>query len=65
MTDKFSQEHNIVHNKSKIRALYPSTKSKNKTLEPNCANLVIINNKIVYKLWHNCISYGHNIEHNR
>ena len=25
--------------------------------EPNYASLVIINNKIIYKLWHNCSSY--------
>ena len=29
------------------------------------ANLVIKNNKILYKLWHHCSSHGHNIEHNR
>ena len=34
-------------------------------LEPNYANLVIKNNKIIYKLWHNCSSHEHNIEHNR
>ena len=30
-------------------------------LEPNYANLVIKNNKIIYKLWQNCSSYGYNI----
>ena len=29
------------------------------------ADLAIKINKIVYELWHNCSSYGHNIEHNR
>ena len=29
------------------------------------ANAVIKNNKTVHELWHNCSSYGHNIEHNR
>ena len=33
-------------------------------MEPNYVILVIKNNKIVYKLWHNCSSYGHNIEIN-
>ena len=28
-------------------------------LEPNYANLVIKNNKIIYKLWHNCSSHEH------
>ena len=28
-------------------------------------NLIIKHNKIVYELWHNCSSHGHNIEHNR
>ena len=44
--------------------LAQQVKKKN-TWEPNCANLVIKNNKIIYELWHNCNSYGHNIEHNR
>ena len=28
-------------------------------------NIVLKINKIIYKLWHNCSSHGHNIEHNR
>ena len=35
-----------------------------KQAKPNYANVVIKNDKIVYELWHNCSSYGHNIEHN-
>ena len=34
-------------------------------IEHNYANLVIKNNKLVYELWHNCSSHGHNIEHDR
>ena len=50
---------------SKIRALHLIIIDKN--LEPNVANynLVIKNNKIIHKLWHNCGSNGHIIEHNR
>ena len=63
MMHKSSREHNIKHNRS---ALNPEIIDKN-YLEPNYANLVI---KIIYKLWHNCSSHGHNnnrskIEHNR
>ena len=56
MRDKFSPEHNM----SKIKALYPIRIGKIEaiSMEPNCANLVIKSNKIVYKLWHNCSSYG-------
>ena len=64
MMHKVSYEHNIEHNRSKIRALHPKMIDKI-YLEPNYANLVIKNNKIIYKLWHNCGSHGHNIEHNR
>ena len=46
---------------SKIRALYPIIIGKI-NLEPNYANLFI---KIIYELWYNCSSHGHNIEHNR
>ena len=60
MMHKFSYE----HNRSKIRALHPKIIGKI-YLEPNYANLVIKNNKIIYKLWHNCSSHEHNIEHNR
>ena len=61
MMHKFSYEHNIKHNRSKLRALHPNLIRKN-YLHPNCANLVIKNNNIIYKL---CSSHGHNIEHNR
>ena len=60
MIRKFSYEHNIEYNRSKIRTLHPKIH-----LELNYANLVIKTNKIIYKLWHNCSSYGHNIECNR
>ena len=46
-----------------IRALDHKIIGKN-YLEPNYANLVTKNDKIIYKLWHNCSNYGHNIEHN-
>ena len=52
MMHKFSYEHSIEHNKSKIRTMYPKIIGK-KYLEPNYANLVIRNNKIIYELWHN------------
>ena len=58
---KFSYEHNIQHNRSQLRALHPNLIRKI-YLHPNCANLVIKNNKIIYKLWHNCSSHGHNVE---
>ena len=38
---------------------------KHNSMEPNYANLVIKNNKTVYKWWHNYSIYEHNIEHNR
>ena len=38
---------------------------KHINLQFNYANVVIKINKIVYELWHNCSSHGHNIEHNR
>ena len=44
MMHKFSYEHNIEHNRSKIRALHPKIIDKI-YLEPNYANLVIKNNK--------------------
>ena len=59
-----SYEHNTEHIRSEIRATHPIIVGKI-YLEPNCANLVIKNNKIIYKLWHNCSSHGHNIKHNR
>ena len=62
MMHKFSYEHNIEHNRLKIRALYLTIIGKI-YLEPNYANLVIKNNKIIYKLWHNCSNHGHNIKH--
>ena len=46
----------------KIKALHPKILGKNLS-GPNYANLVIKNNNIIYKLWHNCSSHGHNIEH--
>ena len=46
------------------RALHPKMIGKI-YLEFNYANLDIKNNKIIYKLWHNCNSHGYNIEHNR
>ena len=49
MIPKFSYEHNIEHNRSKIRALPPKIIIKI-YLEPNYANLVIKNNNIIYKL---------------
>ena len=61
---KFSYEHNSEHNRSKIRALHPKIIGKI-YLEPNHANPVIKNNKIIHKLWRNRSSHGHNIEHNR
>ena len=67
MRRNLSHEHNIEHNRSKIRALYPGTMVKNQGMHNSLdyANLVIKINKIVYELWHNCSSYGHNVEHNR
>ena len=59
MIHMFSYDHNIEHNRSKIRALHPKIIGKI-YLEPNYANLVIKNNKILYKLWHNCSSHEHN-----
>ena len=59
MMHKFSCE----HNRSKIRVLHPKLIGKI-YLEPNYANIVIKNNKITNKLWQNCSSHGHNIEHN-
>ena len=59
---KSSYEHNIEHNRSKLRALNPEIIGKIFYLEPNYANLVIKN---IYKLWHNCSSHGNNIERNR
>ena len=56
--------HNIEHNRSLTKALHPKIIGKI-YLEPNYANLVIKNNKIIYKLWHNCSSHGRNIEPNR
>ena len=53
MMHKFSYKHNIEYNRSKIRALHPKTIGKI-YLEPNYTYLVIKNNKIIYKLWHNC-----------
>ena len=64
MMKKFSYEHNIKYNRSKIRALHSRIIGKI-NLDPSYANLVIKNNKIIYKQWHNCSSHGHNIEHNR
>ena len=61
---KFAYEHNIEHSRSKIKALHPKIMVKI-YLEPNYANLIIKNNKIIYRLWHNCSSHGLNIEHNR
>ena len=49
MMHRFSYEHNIEHNRSNIRALHPKIIGKN-YLEPNYANLVVKNTKIVYKL---------------
>ena len=43
---KFSYEHNIEYNRSKLRALHPIGKIN---LEPNYASLVT-NNKIIYTL---------------
>ena len=65
MIHKFSYELNIEHNAygSKIRSLHPKIMTRI-YLESNCANLVIKNNNIIYKLWHNCSSHGHSIEHN-
>ena len=69
MMHKFSYEHNIEHNiehnTSTIRALHPKIMGENLSGAYNCANLVIKNNKVTYKLWHNCSSRGLNIEHNR
>ena len=57
---QFSYEHNW----SKIRTLHPKIIGKI-YLELNYANLVIKNNnKVIYKLWHNCSTLGHNNEHN-
>ena len=61
---KVMHEFSYEHNRSKIRATHPIIIGKN-YLESNYANLVIKNNKIIYKLWHNCSNRGHNIEHNR
>ena len=61
MMHKFYYE----HNRSKIRALHPNMIGKFIWSLTIYANLVIKNNKIIYKLWHNCSSHGHNIEHNR
>ena len=68
MMHKFSYEHNIEHNRSKIRTPHP----KNFLiigikfyLEPNYANLVNKDNKIIYKMLQNCSIHGHEIEHNR
>ena len=47
MMHKFSYKHNIEHSRSKIRALNPEIIGKI-YLEPNYANLVIKNNKIIY-----------------
>ena len=49
MMHKFSYEHNIEHNRSKIRALHPEIIGKF-YLEPNYVNVVIENNKIILKL---------------
>ena len=54
MIHKFSNEHNTEHNRSKIRTLHPKIIDKIH-LEPNYwvyanYNLVIKNNKIIYKL---------------
>ena len=45
MMHKFSYEHNIEYNRSKIRALHPSIIGKI-YLEPNYAN-VVIKNKVI------------------
>ena len=60
---KFSYEHNVEHNRSKIRGLHP--RLIDKIYLCTYANLVIKNNKIIYRLWHNCSSHEHNIEYNR
>ena len=60
MMQQFPYKHNIKYNRSKIRALHPKN-----CLGLNYSDLVIKNNKIIYKLWHNCSSHWHNIEHNR
>ena len=68
MRHKFSHEHNVEHNRSKISALHPKIIKAQQSAAGACnyANLAIKNDKIVYdELWHNCSSYGHNIEHNR
>ena len=64
MMHKFSYECSIEHIRSKLSALHPKLVGKI-YLESNYAILVIENNKIIYKLWHNCSTHGHNIEHNR
>ena len=62
MMHKFSYEHNIEHSRSKIRILHPKTIGKI-YLELNY--VCLSSHKIIYKLWHNCSSHGHNTEHNR
>ena len=34
------------------------------SMSPTLLNEVMKNNKIIYKLWHSCSSYRHNIKHN-
>ena len=46
MMHRYSYEQNIEHNRSNIRALHPKIQVEI-YLEPNYANLVIKNNKII------------------
>ena len=52
MMHKFSYEHNIEYNRSKIRALHPKIIGKNLSIKSNnYTNLVIKTIKIICKLW--------------
>ena len=51
------------HNMSNIKKHCSIVHVTHNRMEPNFANLVIKNGEIVYEPWHNCNSYGHNIEH--
>ena len=61
MRHKFSHE----HNRSNTGALQYSILGTNQSMKPKYANIIILTHKIVYKLWHNCSSDGHNNEYNR
>ena len=49
MMHEFSYKHNIERNRSKLRALNPEIVGKI-YLQPNYANVVIKDDKIIYKL---------------